>query len=152
LNIRGTPANQEKPIFIKTNFRWDKNDPKKFAQYGNFSCRFSSLDGKRVMYTKARMENYPLGSSQEEGSLPTHTLCTSPDWPGPEPVKLDISVNGQEYSGDFTFNFYDKLDLYRIVPMAGPNEGNTKVKLYGSGFNSGKEDVFVRWGVLETER
>lgn len=152
LNINGTPANQEKPIFIKTNFKWDKNDPKKFGQYGNFSCRFSSLDGKRVVYTKARMENYPLGSAQEEGSLPTHTLCTSPEWSNPEPVKLDISVNGQEYSGDFIFNFYDKLDLFRIVPMAGPNEGKTKVKLYGSGFNSGKEDVFVRWGVLETER
>lgn len=36
--------------------------------------------------------------------------------------------------------------------MAGPNEGNTRVKLFGSGFNSGKEDVYVRWGVVETEK
>ena len=36
--------------------------------------------------------------------------------------------------------------------MAGPVEGSTKVKLFGSGFNSGKEDVFVKWGVIETEK
>jgi len=79
-------------------------------------------------------------------------MCTNPEWSTSEPVKLDISVNGQEYAGDFTFTFTDNLDLYRIVPMAGSNEGNTKVKLFGSGFNSGKEDVFVRWGVIETEK
>jgi hypothetical protein len=36
--------------------------------------------------------------------------------------------------------------------MAGPNEGNTRVKLFGSGFNSQKEDVHVKWGVVETEK
>ena len=79
-------------------------------------------------------------------------MCTSPDWKSAEPVKMDISVNGQEYFGDFTFTFSDILDLYRIAPMAGPLEGNTRVKLIGSGFNSGKEDVYVKWGVLETEK
>lgn len=79
-------------------------------------------------------------------------MCTNPDWPQAETVKLDISVNGQEYAGDFNFVFSDVLDLYRIVPMAGPNEGSTKVKLVGSGFNSGKEDVFVKWGVVDTEK
>jgi len=62
--------------------------------------------------------------------------CYNPTWKTPEQVRLDISVNGQEFSGDFPFTFYDNLDLYRIVPMAGPNEGSTKVKLFGSGFNS----------------
>lgn len=78
--------------------------------------------------------------------------CNNPTWPVSEAVKLDMSVNGQEYSGDFNFVFYDPLDLYRIAPMAGPNGGNTRVKLIGSGFNSQKEDVYVKWGVLETER
>lgn len=36
--------------------------------------------------------------------------------------------------------------------MAGPNEGSTKVKLYGSGFNSNKEDVYVKWGIIDTEK
>lgn len=42
LNLYGTPANQEKPIFTKTNFKWNVNEVDKFAKYGNFSCRFTS--------------------------------------------------------------------------------------------------------------
>lgn len=86
------------------------------------------------------MEIYPLGNYQD-GTFPTHMRCISPRWNIGEPAKLDISVNGQEYSGDFPFTFYDVLDLYRIVPLAGPNEGSTKVKMIGSGFTSTKEDV-----------
>lgn len=44
------------------------------------------------------------------------------------------------------------LDLYRIVPLAGPNEGKTKVKILGSGFANGKDDILTKWGTLETER
>lgn len=40
LNIYGTPANQEKPIFIKTDYKWNVNDYDRFNKYGNFSCRF----------------------------------------------------------------------------------------------------------------
>lgn len=86
------------------------------------------------------MEVLPLGSNDEK-ALPTHMRCVTPKWDKPETGKLDFSVNGQDYSGDFPFTFYDILDLYRIVPLAGPNEGLTKVKLYGSGYVSTKEDV-----------
>jgi hypothetical protein len=54
--------------------------------------------------------------------------------------------------GNLPFTIYDALDLYRIVPLAGPNEGNTRVKLIGSGYTSTKEDVFFKWGILETEK
>jgi hypothetical protein len=36
--------------------------------------------------------------------------------------------------------------------MAGPNEGGTKVKLYGSGFNTQKEDVYTKWGVVTSDK
>lgn len=36
--------------------------------------------------------------------------------------------------------------------MSGPNIGNTRVKLFGSGFTNTKEDVQVKWGVLDTEK
>jgi hypothetical protein len=36
--------------------------------------------------------------------------------------------------------------------MAGPNEGGTRVKMFGSGFSGAKDDVFFRWGIIETER
>lgn len=81
------------------------------------------------------MEIYPVGNHGED-ELPTHVRCSSPLWKISETAKFDVSVNGQDYSGDFPFIFYDNLDLYRIAPMAGPNEGATKVKLYGSGFTS----------------
>lgn len=64
-NVQGSPANQEKPIFTQTNFKWDTNEVTRLNKYGNFTCRFRSSDGKRVKYTKARMEVYPLGA--EEG-------------------------------------------------------------------------------------
>jgi hypothetical protein len=35
--------------------------------------------------------------------------------------------------------------------MAGPLEGKTRCKLTGSGFNATKEEVYIRWGVLDTE-
>jgi hypothetical protein len=34
--------------------------------------------------------------------------------------------------------------------MAGPNEGGTKVKLYGSGFSATKDDVFTKWGIINS--
>ena len=79
-NVLGALSNQEKPIFTQTNFKWDVNDPNRLRKYGNFTCRFKSLDGKRVEYTKARMEIYPLGS--EEGQQPTHIRCNNPKWKG----------------------------------------------------------------------
>jgi hypothetical protein len=97
------------------------------------------------------MEIYPLGSSDDK-QLPTHMRCVTPKWKTTEPAKLDFSINGQDFAGDFPFSFYDILDLYRIVPMSGPNIGNTRVKLFGSGFTSTKEDVQVKWGVLDTEK
>jgi len=97
------------------------------------------------------MEIYPLGAEEEE-EMPTHIRCNNPTWKGQENVKLDISINGQDFAGDFPFTFYDSLDLYRIAPMAGPNIGKTRVKLIGSGFATAKEEVFVKWGVIDTER
>jgi hypothetical protein len=36
--------------------------------------------------------------------------------------------------------------------MSGPNEGHTRVLLFGSGFAAAKEDVFVKWGIIYTEQ
>ena len=89
--------------------------------------------------------------NQDDDAKPTHIKCATPKWGSPESVKFDISVNGQDYSGDYTYQFFDNLDLYRIYPMAGPNEGSTRVLLFGSGFSAARENVFVKWGTLYTE-
>lgn len=99
------------------------------------------------------METVPLGSL-DDSVKPTHIRCNSPIWPIAEEVQLDISLNGADYLGAFAFTFYDGIDLYRIAPMAGPNEGHTRVKLFGTGFNGGqnREDVHVKWGVVSTAK
>ena len=46
----------------------------------------------------------------------------------------------------------DIWEIYKISPLAGPITGNTKIKLYGNGFNSSKPietPVFVKIGFIE---
>ena len=93
LNTNGAPINQQKSILVQTDFKWKSNDFDKLKKYGNFSCRFSSRDGKRVAYTKARMEVYPYGNPDDQ-ALPTHYRCQNPSWTVPEEARLDVSVNG----------------------------------------------------------
>ena len=47
LSINGSPKNQQKAVFVATNFKWEVNDYAKFKNYGNFTCRFTSKDGSR---------------------------------------------------------------------------------------------------------
>jgi hypothetical protein len=74
LNVNGTATNQEKPIFISTDFKWDTNDLDKFRKHGNITCRFTSTDGKTVMYATGKMENYPIGM-HEDNDYPSHIRC-----------------------------------------------------------------------------
>ena len=91
LSSYGAPNNVERQIFAKTDFKWTKNDYEKFKKYANFTCRFTSQDGKKVVYTSAKMEHYPIGFSEDK---PSHIKCKSPKWKTSEPSKLDFSVNG----------------------------------------------------------
>jgi hypothetical protein len=147
LSSPGSPANLEKPIMIKTDYKWETNSMEAFKKHSNFTCRFTSADGTKVVYTQGKMMVYPPG--QTDGTSPSFVKCKSPKWHSPETVALDISVNSLDYSGAFSYTFSDFLDLYRIVPMAGPNIGGTKVKLYGVGYTAAKEDVLVKFGVHE---
>lgn len=79
MSMTGTESNREKPLFIKTDYKWHVNDIDKFNKYGNFTCRFQSMDGKKVVVTQGRMEIYPLGAHTEE-DLPTHLRCNTPVW------------------------------------------------------------------------
>ena len=67
-----------------------------------------------------------------------------------ENVKLDVTVNGQHYSGGLEFTFTQKLVLHRDVPMAGPLSGNTKTELIGQSFRTLKsQKVYsAKWGPI----
>jgi hypothetical protein len=100
------------------------------------TCRYT-LDGK-TYFTKAKMEKLPLGSKynnqDDEAELPTHLMCPTPKIDHSGKGKLDMSINGMDFHGNFNFEFTEPLDVYRITPTAGPKEGNTRVKMIGSGF------------------
>ena len=136
---------------IKTDFKWEINNKEKIIAHGNFTCRFMSFDGKKVVFTNATILTYPVG---DEGD-PNTVSCKSPKWDlsggllREENIRVDVSINGVDYSGDRTILISENLDVYKIVPLCGPNEGSTRVKIIGTGFKQ-KEEISVKWGVIIT--
>lgn len=103
------------------------------------------------MLTKGEPTSHPYVYNAD----PTHVRCHSPIWHMQngqeyEQVILDVSANGYDYAGHFDFMFTNNLEVYRIQPLCGPNEGGTPVNLIGTGFHA-SEDVKVKWGVVATE-
>jgi hypothetical protein len=47
LNVQGAPINQQKSVFVETDFKWLANDYERIKKHGNFTCRFTSRDGSR---------------------------------------------------------------------------------------------------------
>lgn len=143
-------ANTQSPIMIKTDFNLGVNNKDVFFEFAKFKCRFSSLDKTEMIYTDGEPISYPF----QVGADPTHVKCSTPIWPlngrEKESVKLDITANGYDYYGGFDFLFSDRIEIYRLSPLSGPNEGGTTVKLLGSGLKA-TEDVKVKWGVVDME-
>lgn len=125
---------------IETDFRWDINPKERFYDHGNFTCRFTSFDGKKVVYTNATILAYPISENDDPNTI----SCKSPKWEleplaSEEEIRVDVSMNGYDYSGDKRIIIREDLDIYRIVPLCGPNEGGTRVKIYGTGFRLDEE-------------
>lgn len=150
IHPRSAPANTQSPILIATNFNFQTNNKEVLMEYGQFKCRFMSADKREVIYTTGQPITYPF----EIGADPTHVRCNTPIWPlngrEAERVKLDVTANGYDYTGNFEFLFSDKLELNRISPLSGPNEGGTPVILVGSGFRA-EDDVMLKWGVISQQ-
>lgn len=54
-------------------------------------------------------------------SAPNSIRCVTPVWNwGAQKIKLDLSLNGFDYTGDIDYTFGENLLLHRVVPMAGP--------------------------------
>ena len=69
-------------------------------------------------------------------------------------VKLDFSINGFNFKGNYDFTFTQKLVLDRTVPMAAPMTKSSNTLLIGQGFRpqNSKSNYSVKWGVLETDQ
>lgn len=155
ISRKSTPINLSLPILVDTDFYWNKNDYDKFHKYSNFTCRFTINGDAHV--TQGRMETMPFGSRYENDEvekdkmiLPTHVLCASPRVETPGTGKMEVSINGYDYSGNFTYSFTPPVDVYRIAPGCGPTDKDTRVALVGTGLSDNKDTAIQKTGVYET--
>ena len=84
--------------------------------------------------------------------MPDQIRCRTPKWGSVDTATMDVSVNGQDYTGAFQYSFVDALKIYRISPLSGPIGGQTKVKLFGGGFTASaphQAAVYVKFGTIE---
>jgi len=101
------------------------------------------------------METLPLGAlydTDNSNDKPTHISCSTPATHNSGAGSLAISANGQDYTGSMGYEFNTALELYKLQPQCGPLDGNTNVKLIGSGFDAQKNSVFSKFGVLATQQ
>lgn len=128
--------NENKPLILSTDFSWNEgNNPETFRKYSNITCKFTSEKTGQHVVTRAVMETNPIGAYLKS-KLPDQVRCRTPKWPQADTAKLEISVNGQDYLGNYQIQMVEALTNLRIAPMAGPIDGATKVTLYGTGFMS----------------
>ncbi len=120
----------------------------RLIKYSNFTVRFTSVDG-RVTYSKAMMERYPL-----EKGPPNAIQFKTPKWDlkgkAFETLKLEISVNGQDFHTAYEFTMTQQLSIHRTVPMAGPTQGGSKTRIVGTGYKPPKTKIHAKWGIVET--
>jgi hypothetical protein len=122
-------SNEEKPLIFTANFFWGTgNNYKIFKMWANLTCKFSDDNSFQVV-TEALFETSPIGQFKKD-NLPNQIRCRTPQWNKTDNVKVELSVNGQDYFGNFQMKFVEKLLIHKISPMAGPLGGKTKVNVY----------------------
>lgn len=100
-------SNEQKPILFKIDFSWsDGNNYEMFKKFGNFTCRFTGSSNVEVV--PAIMEVSPIGQFKKD-KLPDQIRCRSPKWGKSDTVKVEISINGQDYFGDNQLTIVDSL-------------------------------------------
>jgi len=140
----------------------NKRDMGVVKTHANAKCRFSSSDGV-VVITDAVLVHGPMeeAADPEKDGDPNYIKCRTPIWnlhgQKSETVKLDLSLNGQQFAGNpepFDFTFTEDLLLHRNSPMSGPLGGNTHTRLVGQGFKpiDKKLKINSKWGPIMTEK
>lgn len=65
---------------------------------------------------------------------------------------MDVSLNGQQWFGAYSFTFMKEMRLHRDIPMSGPNNNNaTAIKLVGQGYKLRARTPSLKWGLQTTE-
>lgn len=134
-NVNESPANLQSQLLLTMDFK--NNDLGDLLRLGAPKCKFVAND--KIAVTEAQLVAYPFTNNRDANAINT-LHCKSPRWKlqndQSEQAVLDVSINGQQYFGNFPFTFTKELRLHRDVPMSGPNDGvnKTMVSLVGQGF------------------
>ena len=139
LNTLSGTANGLTPVIIPANFNWNNSTMETILTNANVSCRF--FTNKSEVFMEGNIIVYPFLSTGN----PNAVSCLTPPWPKSETVNLQITINGKDYFGSFSYKFLDKLEGSLISPTCGPDSGETKVSIQGTGFND-LSNLHLKWG------
>jgi hypothetical protein len=153
VNDPDAPANN--PVDLFFNVKINPEDMENIKRHSNPMCRFTSKDGKKVVFTQGILLHVPITSDVALANTPNSIKCKSPRWDlngTSEDLDAEVSLNGQNYFGRIAFTITDPLKLHRIVPIAGPISASTQMRLIGSGFRprSTKLQISSKWGPILT--
>lgn len=64
---------------------------------------------------------------------------------------MDVSLNGQNWFGNYAFTFTQEMRVHRDAPMAQPNANATTTKFIGQGYRLRARTPSIKWGLQATE-
>lgn len=111
--------------------------------FANFTCKYTMKTATETFtkITYGVFSSFPFTSKSKN-----LFLCQSPMWEVTGDTKIQISMNGYDFSTkDLSISFTDPINVIKVEPKCGPLNGGTIVDFYGTGFDKKKEFVF-KWG------
>lgn len=133
------PANGGTNIIFETDFHWGTQSKEFVLRNAQVKCRF--YKGSNSVVMEGSILVYPLLS----GGDPNAISCLTPPWPTAETVNIDLTINSFDWVSGFSFKYINRLSGSLISPSCGPNRGETKVTIQGTGFND-YSNLHLKWG------
>jgi hypothetical protein len=94
-------SNEQKTVYVKTDFSWNKgNNFVNFRNHAKLTCRFTSTTSSTSIVVPAIMETTIIGA-YNTNQLPEQIRCRIPKWNSADVIKMEVSVNGQDYMGNY---------------------------------------------------
>ena len=132
-------ANGYTYLIFQTNFYWESNSKDQTMRYAAVRCHFYSSTAE--VYMDGSIIVYPFLSTGDPNAL----ACLSPPWASAATVNLEVTVNGKDYFGGFFYTYVEKISISMLSPSCGPDRGETKVAVQGTGFND-LAGLHFKWG------
>jgi len=137
-------------LLLTVDFR--NNDLSRLTRLGDPKCRFTA--GGKSYTEEAQLVAYPFTQNRDPNLINT-IHCKTPRWTldndNQEQAQLDVSLNGQNWFGNFAFTFTRELRVHRDAPMAQPNQNSSSTKFIGQGYRLRARTPSIKWGLQTTE-